>query len=143
MLARTILGVLVILLAATQTGYAGGGDISKYFSKTATEVKATDNPVEKRNILQGSLETMTGALDRIERSGYVTSEDRISAMRLKATLQEKQDELNGTNAYERVTDSQLNSFADYVVQDMQQADQYITISLVAVLLILIVLILIL
>ena len=62
--------------------------------------------------------------------------------RLKATLQEKQDELAGSNGYARVPDEQLNSFAEYVVQDMEQADQVITISLVTLLLIVILIVLI-
>ncbi len=47
----------------------------------------------------------------------------------------------GSNGYERVADAQLNAFSDYVVQDMEQADKSITISLVAALLIVIIIIL--
>ncbi len=144
MLARSFLGVLIILITAAQAGYAGsGGDISKYFNKTSLEVKATNDPGQKRDILLNSLETMSKALDQVENSGLVSSDDRIGAMRLRAALEEKQDELNGKKPFERVSDTQLNSFADYVVQDMEQADQYVTVSLVAVLLIVIILILIL
>ncbi|MCB0287262.1 MAG: hypothetical protein KDE57_11445, partial [Calditrichaeota bacterium] len=59
----------------------------------------------------------------------------------KATLQDKQDELMGNNGYERVSDAQLNAFSDYVVQDMEQADKTISISLVSALLIVIIIIL--
>jgi hypothetical protein len=41
----------------------------------------------------------------------------------------------------RVPDEQLNAFSDYVVQDMEQADQIITISLVTLLLIVILIVL--
>lgn len=144
MMARTILGALIVLLAMTQAASAGGGsEISKYFNETALEVKATDNPTEKRDILRHSLETMTKALDKVESSALVSVEDRTGAKLLRATLQEKQDELDGMNGFERVADTQLNSFSDYVVQDMQQADQYLSVSLVALLLIIIILILIL
>ncbi|MBN1447688.1 MAG: hypothetical protein JXA28_07135 [Bacteroidetes bacterium] len=144
MMARTVLGALIVLLAMTQAASAGGGsDISKHFNNISREVKATDNPAQKRDILRNSLETMTKALDRVESSALVSDEDRAGAKLLRARLQEKQDELSGTNGFERVADTQLNSFGDYIVQDMQQADQYITVSLVAVLLIVIILILIL
>lgn len=144
MMVRTILGAFIVLFALTQAVSAGGaGDIGSHFNNTALEVKATDNPAQKRDILRNSLETMTIALDRIENFNLVSVEDRAGAKLLRATLQEKQDELGGMNGFERVADTQLNSFADYVVQDMQQADQYVTISLVAVLLIVILLVLIL
>jgi hypothetical protein len=144
MLARSFLGSLIVMFAVTQAGYAdGGGDISRYFNKTAIEVKATTDPVQKRDILHNSLEKMSEALSRIENSGLVPHEDREGAKRLKTSLQEKQDELNGANSFERVPDAQLNSFVDYVVQDMEQADRYVTVSLVTVLLIVIILILIL
>lgn len=144
MMVRTILGAFIVLFALTQAVSAGGaGDIGSHFNNTALEVKATDNPAQKRDILRNSLETMTKALDRIENFNLVSVEDRAGAKLLRATLQEKQDELGGMNGFERVADTQLNSFADYVVQDMQQADQYVTISLVAVLLIVILLVLIL
>jgi hypothetical protein len=49
----------------------------------------------------------------------------------------------GSNGYDRVADAQLNAFSDYVVQDMEQAERQITISLVSALLIVIILILVL
>ncbi len=66
---------------------------------------------------------------------------RIGIDRFKAALQEKQDELAGSNGYVRVSDEQLNAFSDYVVQDMEQADQMITISVVTLLLIIILVVL--
>lgn len=143
MMVRTFLGAFIVLFAMTQAAYAGGGgDIAEYFNNASLEVKATDDPVQKRDILRNSLETMTTALDRVEESNLVSAEDRTGAKLLRATLQEKHAELNGTNGFEPVPDNQLNSFGDYIVQSMQQADQYITVSLVALLLIVIVIILI-
>ena len=144
MKARIILGVIVMMFVLVQVGNAGGkDDIQKYFNDTACKVKATDDPVQKREILNKSLQTMSQALDRVESSGLVSQDDRAGIDRFKTALQEKQDELTGSNGYERVSDSQLNAFSDYVVQDMEQAAQSVTISLVAVLLIIIILILVL
>ncbi|MDT8323326.1 MAG: hypothetical protein RRA94_04365 [Bacteroidota bacterium] len=144
MMARTFLGALIVLFAMTQAASAGGGgEISKYFNNTSREVKATNNLVQKRDILRTSLESMTSALDRVERSNLVPAEDRAGAKLLRTTLQERQDELGGKNGFQPVANDQLNSFSDYLVQDLQQADRYITVSLVTLLLIVIVLILIL
>lgn len=128
--------------AFVQTGLAGGEEkIQKYFNQTASEVKAATEPAQKREILNNSLQTMSKALDKVERTGLVSKEDRAEIDRLKATLQDKQDELMGNNGYERVSDAQLNAFSDYVVQDMEQADKTISISLVSALLIVIIIIL--
>ncbi|MCB2203341.1 hypothetical protein KQI65_01225 [bacterium] len=144
MAARRILGILIFFLAFGQAVYAGeGGEISKYFNDASREVKATDDPVQKRDILMNSLQKMNSALEMIENTGLAGNNDRTAAMRLRTTLQEKQDELMGENSFERVSDAQLNAFSDYVVQDMQQADQYVTLSLVTILLIVILLVLIL
>ena len=144
MKARTVLGVIIMMFVLVQAVTAGGkDDIQKYFNDTACKVKATDDPVQKREILNKSLQTMSQALNRVESSGLISQDDRAGIDRVKTTLQEKQDELAGSNGYERVSDAQLNAFSNYVVQDMEQAYQSITISLVAALLIVIILILVL
>jgi hypothetical protein len=144
MLAKMLLGAFIFLFAMGSAVLADdGGDVSAHFNSTAREVKSENDPVQKRAILSKSLQTMTSALDKIESSGLISSEDRIGASRLKANLKEKQDELNGANSFERVPDSQLNNYSDYIVQDMQQANQYITISVVTLLLIIILAVLIL
>jgi hypothetical protein len=144
MKARTVLGVIIMMFVLVQAVTAGGkDDIQKYFNDTACKVKATDDPVQKRDILNKSLQTMSQALERVESSGLISQDDRAGIDRFKAALQEKQDELTGSNGYARVADAQLNAFSNYVVQDMEQADPTITISLVAALLIIIILILVL
>jgi len=141
---RIVFGVIFLMFFLVQAGNAGGNDdIQKYFNDTACKVKATDDPVQKREILNTSLETMSKALERVESLGLISPDDQAGINRFKTALQEKQDELAGTNGYARVADAQLNAFSDYVVQDMQQAAQTITISLVAALLIIIILILVL
>ena len=61
---------------------------------------------------------------------------------VKASIQEKRDELAGADGYVQVSDAQLNNFSSYVVQDMEQADQIISISLITLLLIIILIVLI-
>jgi hypothetical protein len=71
----------------------------------------------------------------------ISKEDHFEIDRLKATLLEKQNELEGKNGYERVPDAQLNAFSNYVVQDMEQAVGTITISVLALVLIIILIVL--
>lgn len=142
MKAKTIIAVLVMSFVAVQTGWAEGKEgIQKYFNDTARKVKTTAEPAQKREIMNHSFQAMSKALDRVESSGLVSKDDRDGISRIKTALQEKQDELTGNNGFERVADAQLNAFSDYVVQDMEQAYQSVTISLVSALLIIIILIL--
>ena len=143
MTARRAFGSLIMMFVLALPADAGGkGELQKYFSDAANKVKATDNPSEKRKILNESFQTMSKALDMVQDSPLISKDDGVRIDRFKATLQEKQDELAGSNGYVRVSDEQLNAFSDYVVQDMEQADQIITISLVTLLLIIILIVLI-
>ena len=140
MFTRTVLGFIFMIFILVQAGNAG--DIQNYFSDTAAKVKATTDPAQKRAILDKSLQTMSKALDRVESLGLVSQNDRAGVDQFKTSLQDKQDELAGTNGFQGVADGQLNAFSDYVVQDMQQAERTVTISLVTLLLIVIIVILI-
>lgn len=68
----------------------------------------------------------------------ISKEESGSIDLFKTSLKEKQDELEGINGFERIPDSQLNEFSNYVVQDMEQAS--ITISLLALVVIIILLV---
>ncbi|MRR36671.1 hypothetical protein EG829_18810 [bacterium] len=133
-----MIGSVAMMCVLALPALAGGkGDLQRYFSDAATRVKATENPSEKRAILNESLQTMTRALEMVQGSRTISKDDAVGLELFKATLQEKQDELAGVNGFTRVADNQLNTFSDYVVQDMEQADEVVTISLVALLLIII------
>jgi hypothetical protein len=122
--------------------FAGGkGEIQKYFSDAATRAKATADPVKKRQILDESFQTMFTALDIAQSLPFISKDDSLGIVRFRATLQEKQDELAGRNGYVRVADQQLNAFSNYVVQDIEQADEVITISLVTLVLIILLIVL--
>jgi hypothetical protein len=135
------LAVMVSVVAFAGTAQSQD-KLQKHFSEVATKVKATDDPSQKRAILEESLEKMTKALTQVQGSPLVSKEDKAGIDQVKAVVKEKQDELAGTNGFAGITDAQLNAFADYVVQDMEQADKSITISVVTLLLIIILVILI-
>jgi hypothetical protein len=142
MTARIAFGSIVMIFILALPANAGDkGQLQKYFSDAAHKVKATENASEKRKILNESFQSMSKALDMVQRSALISKDDRVGIDRFKATVQEKQDELAGSNGYVRVSDEQLNAFSDYVVQDMEQADVIITISVVTLLLILILVVL--
>jgi hypothetical protein len=71
----------------------------------------------------------------------VSGQDKNNLDSFKKLLTEKQDELNGVNGYEPVGNNQLDDFADYVQQDIEQADSVVTISVTTALLIIIILLL--
>lgn len=143
MKSRRALVSIVMMCVLALPAFAGGkGELQGYFNDAATKAKAAANASEKRQILNESFHTMATALDIVKSLPLVSNDDVAGIDRLKATLQEKQDELTGSNGYARVPDEQLNAFSDYVVQDMEQADQVITISLVTLLLIVILIVLI-
>lgn len=119
----------------------GQGNVQKYFSDAACKVKATTDPSQKREILNNELQNMAKAMKMVRNSPLVSKTDRAGLDRCRAAIQEKQDELAGINGYARVSDDRLNAFSDYVVQDMEQADRTITISVVTALLIVIIIIL--
>ncbi len=137
---RIVFSVVMMLVLALPAFSGGKGELQKYFSKAADKVKATDNPSEKRAILDESFQTMSKALTMVQWSPLISKEDVAAIDLFKATIQEKQDELRGINGYSRVSDKQLNSFSDYVVQGMEQAD-VIFISLGALLLIILIIVL--
>ncbi|HEX9614525.1 MAG TPA: hypothetical protein VGA55_03435 [Bacteroidota bacterium] len=119
------------------------GQIQKHFSEVSNRVKAMENASDKRIILNESLQNMLKVLDIAQSSPSISKADFAGIERVRTTLQEKQDELAGLNGFNRVQDAQLNAFSEYVVQDMEQADQMITISVVTLLLILILVVIIL
>ena len=142
MTTRTALGTIVTLCLLALPAIGGGkGELQRYFSDAASKVKATEDPSEKRRILNESFQTMFEALDMVQASSSISKEDGEGIELLKATLQEKHNELTGSNGYMGLADAQLNGFSEYVVQDMEQADQMITISLITLLLIIILIVL--
>ncbi len=139
---RTVFGVIIMLLVFAQAGYAGAkNEIQKYFNDTALKVETTDDPTEKREILNESLQNMTSALEKVRSMPFISKEDQNGIDYLNELLQEKHNELTGSNGFTRVPDAQLNAFSVYVVQSMEQASRTVTLSLTTLLLIIIIVIL--
>jgi hypothetical protein len=139
---KNALHLLVVIGVLGWAGTAIAQDkIHNYLNDTSLKVKAATSPEQKREILATRLDQMTRAVDTVERAPLTTEKDRAALERFAITLHDKSDELIGANGFDRVPDDQLNAFSTYVVQDMEQADQTVTISLVVALLIIIIIIL--
>jgi len=136
MKSRIALAIIFMMFILSIPVNAGGKEeLQKYFNDAANKVKATENPSEKREILNESFNKMFKTLDIVQSFPLISENDRISIDRYKVKLIDKQDELVGRNGFTRVPDGQLNAFSDYVVQDTEQAEVVITISLLAIVLI--------
>lgn len=135
------LSIFMMFVLAIPVNADAKGELKQYFSKAADKVKATENADEKREILNEAFNSMSKILDKVLSSELISESDYAGIEQYKATLQEKQYELEGINGFERVPDAQLNAFADYVVQDMEQADSTITISVIALILIILLVVL--
>ena len=139
----SLLALLLSLFAMGQTSRAQGVEgLQTYLNDMSTSVKAASDPAEKRAILDRSFDVMLQAIDKLEQSSLISSDDRAGLDHYRASLQENRDELAGVNGFDRVPDARLNAFADYSVQSLEQAaEKTVTISLVAALLMVIILIL--
>lgn len=137
----TLVSIMLLVCSVAMTQAQGKEGLQQYFNSAAVEAKATTDPSQKREILNASLSKMTKALDVVETMSSVSATDRAGLQRFKATLKEKQDALVGANGQTRIADERLNDYANYMVQDMEQADTIVTISLVTLLLIIIIIIL--
>jgi hypothetical protein len=137
--ARTVFGTLAVTCMFALPVFAGGTDnLQRYFSDAATKAKEAATPAEKRLILDNSFRVVSNALDIAASMPFTSKHDLAAIEKFKSTLRDKQDELRGTNGFTRVPDTQLNAFSGYIVQDMEQADQTVTISVVTLLIILLV-----
>jgi septal ring factor EnvC (AmiA/AmiB activator) len=131
-----------LLIAFAFIQQANAGDVHKelknYFNNIAVKVKNTSDVKEKREILNNSFKKMLTAIDEVEHNPLVSKNDIQSLSSFKGQLQQRYDELNGLNGFQKVKDNDLNNFADYSVQAFEQSAQYITISIVTLLLIVII-----
>src|SRR4030065_2567814 len=97
--------IFMMFVLAIPVNADGKDELKQYFNKAANKVKATENADEKREILNESFQSMSKILDKVQSSELISKEDHDGINRLKAIIQNKQDELAGINGYERVPDT--------------------------------------
>ena len=132
---------LFLFTAGTLFAQNGTEKLKTYVNSVGEKVEEAESAEKKRQILNSSLDKISTVFQKVEEMGAVSEDDQADFDRMKADIQDKKNELNGEDGYKGVADRQLNSFAQYVQQDMEQADPYVTVSvsllvLIAVLLLL-------
>jgi hypothetical protein len=141
--------VLFVLLVFIQPLFAGvsktgssriqvNARLKEYINEVTVRINSTEDPEAKRDMLNEALERVIGAFETLESSKLISRKNRAEIASLKKELEDKYNELNGLNGFQRVADDQIDSFALYCLQDLEQARNYITMSLGLFLLILII-----
>jgi len=129
-----ILGIAFLGMAALQTTAHSGSMDERFKSalnREIVKIKVMDNAADKRENLGNFLKRMDGGL---EMAKTVVSEKDGQA------LGELQQKLAADKAQlAKVADKDLNGFANYIQQDVEQADQVIFISAGGLIIILIIL----
>ena len=131
---------LLLVTAPARADVTPHEQLKQHIHDAVEKVKAAPTAAEKRSILDDELRAMTTALNRARQMTDRSSE-KESIDALRARVQEKLDELHGQNGYTAVPDEELDTFADYVQQDFEQADRVVTISVTTALLIVLILLL--
>ena len=116
--------------------------LKEYFNDLLLKVEETKDPAEKRALLNESLERFLTAMDRVQRLPFLNQEQREALARFEAEVQEKHDELNGVAGFAMVANADLDDFAGFMVQDLEQAMRsYVVLSTAAIIIIIVLLIL--
>lgn len=132
-----VFSILSILIIGTAYGQNDTHrELKDYFNKINQKVKQTRDPVQKREILNNSFDELLKAFNAAKQMP-LSEKDIAGINYFKQKIQDKQNELNGLNGYEKVSDASLNQFANYTMQQFEQSAEYITISVVTLLLIII------
>jgi len=119
----------------------GSDALKKHINTVVEKVEKTDSPDQKREVLNESLSDMITAIEKVSKKSSVSDTDKESLAEFKKMLNDRKDELNGANGFTRISNNQLNRYANFIQQDIEQADRTLTLSLTTVLLIIIILLL--
>jgi hypothetical protein len=111
----------------------------------ALKVRAAGKPEQKREIMLRFADGMQQGLRNAEEYAAVTAEDKASLEAVQAKFHAYSLELNGREGFDRVADSDLDEYAGYMRQQMEQAPIgggiYISAGALIIILLLLVLIL--
>ena len=119
--------VAAACLSAPRLAQAGpAGDVleERYhaaLSRIAQEVKQAPDPAEKRRILSGFFRHMEEGLQKAETISSLPEPDKQALHTVLGKYFAYQNELEGKEGFARVPDRELDEFASYVRQDMEQA----------------------
>ena len=135
----------MLFFVATQSSHAQSNDAMTMFKNhintVVKKVEKAEKPAKKRALLNNSFDKLLSSFNRVEKMRMLSSSDQAALNKLKGNITEKKNELNGMKGFKRVPNNQLNNFANFVQQDLEQADQTVTISVTVLLLIIIIILL--
>lgn len=124
-----IVGLMALVFAFVQMGVAQDrSEIHKRLAEVTQQVKQIQDPAQKRAVLDQTFQQLSEIVESASKAPVANTTDQAALQLLARNIQEKRNELNGTNGFDRVKDTQLNNFADYSIQDLEQADQWVYIS---------------
>lgn len=132
-----IFSLLTFFLAGS--AFAGNDtqkELKDYFNKVNQKVKQTEDPAQKRAILNNSFDDLLKAFNTAGQMP-LSEYDREGIDYFKKKILDKKNELNGLNGYNKVADANLNQFSNYSMQQFEQSAEYITISVIALVLIIV------
>ena len=115
--------------------------LKDFYNELVLEVKAIEDPAEKRALLNDTLHKTLRAVARVEALPGLSDGQTEAMAHYRATVQEKYDELNGLAGFPSVADADLDGFADYMVQDLEQARSTIVMSGAALLILILIILL--
>ena len=90
-------------------------------SRLTQDVHQADDPAAKREILNRFIDGMRDGLRKAENLESVQDADRQSLKSMAGRFYAYKAELEGLDGFTRVADGDLNAFAGYVQQGMEQA----------------------
>lgn len=115
------------LLAATVPAKAAPGaalveeQYKAALSRLSQDVRQAQSPTEKREILHHFINGMQDGLQKAENLGSIQESDLQTLQSVAVKFDAYKAELDGKNGYDRVADADLDAFAGYVQQGMEQA----------------------
>ncbi|MEX0608926.1 MAG: hypothetical protein WD016_04815 [Balneolaceae bacterium] len=130
---RQILSFVVVLILSTQIDAFGSTNnendkLKKYINDVVQKVEEAENAEEKRALLNTSFDKLITTFEKVEKMKGFSEEEIAQIGVLKSVITDRKDELNGDNGFAKVENNQLNNYANFVQQNMEQAQNYITIS---------------
>jgi len=144
MLKRKLIGIipLMICLALSAGNAFSEGAIQKYLNDAAKQAATQHEPAQKRAVLDDQYRRLQEGMTVLSTVPAIPQSDRLALKHDAARLGDLRDELSGRNGFVRVGDRDIDRFAQFAVEQMEQADTVIVISGVTLLLLLILIVLI-
>jgi len=90
-------------------------------NRMVLKVKATEKAEDKRQVIGDYLTGMLNGLEQVQRILPLNESDRIAVVSLSQKLSSDLSELNGEGRFGKVPDRDLNRFAGFIQQDLEQA----------------------